>query len=37
MGYKTDKEGYAKEQNSYGNEDKQNGFMEDTPKVPGVG
>lgn len=29
MGYKTDKEWYAKKQNSFGFENKPNGFMED--------
>lgn len=33
MGYKTSEERNAKKENSYGYENKQNGFMEDRAKI----
>ena len=37
MGYKTDKERYAKERHCFSNENKQNGSMEDRAKIREVG
>lgn len=37
MDNKADKERHAKEKNSHGNENKQNGFMEDRTKIQEVG